>query len=201
MADRELIARLQSGIRSIEQGGSPRAATSKAEPCPGPFGDDGESGRVAEPRQEAGDAFRKIIALVNVSDRSEAAIRTRLARCGFSEQDIDDSVARAKECGFIDDIRYGEVLVRSRISQGKGSVLIERELAENGIDPYEVPGWPHDFPLSFEDELERSLDILGRKPPRSKNMREGAYRKLVQKGYPSAVASSAARLWEERNSL
>lgn len=189
MAKSDLIAQLKADIRSLEGDANNQGnATGKGS----------RSNRPASKDAQERDAFKKIIALVNASDRSEKAIRERLARDEFPEGEIEESVTRAKECGFIDDVRFGEVLVRSRISQGKGSVLIARELSDNGIDPYDVPGWPDEFPLGFDDELERALGILGRKPPRSKNKREGAYRKLVQKGYPSAVASSAARIWEER---
>ena len=143
-------------------------------------------------------ALKKIIALVNVSDRSEHSIRERLAKEGFTESAIDESVERAKAYSFINDERFAEVLVRSRIAQGKGSAGIVRELAGHGIDAESVPGWPYEFPLDYEEELDRALDLLERKPPRSKNLREGAYRRLVQKGYPSSIASSAARLWSER---
>lgn len=188
MARSDLIAQLKADIRSLEcDDGNLGSARKKASRPDRPASED----------MKERDAFKKIIALVNVSDRSEKAIRERLSRDEFTEWEIEEAVIRAKECGFIDDVRFGEVLVRSRISQGKGSVLIARELSDNGIDPYEVPGWPDEFPLKFDDELSRALGILGSKPPRSKNKREGAYRKLVQRGYPSAVASSAARIWEE----
>ena len=39
-------------------------------------------------------------------------------------------------------------------------------------------------------ELARALAVLDRRPPRAKNLRDAAYRRLVQKGYGSSVASS-----------
>ena len=94
-------------------------------------------------------------------------------------------------------MRFAEVLVRSRVSQSKGSDGITRELAENGIDATDVEGWPYEFGLSYDEELDRALAYLRRKPPRSKNLREGAYRKLAQRGFPSSIASSAARMYIE----
>ena len=132
-----------------------------------------------------------------MSDRSEAAIRQRLATAGFTEPAIDTSVERAKGYGFIDDMRYAEVLIRSRISQGKGSAGIVRELAENRIDIDAVPGWPHEFGVSADEETDRALGLLKRKPPRSKNKRDAAYRRLMQKGYSSSVSAAAARMWAE----
>lgn len=147
---------------------------------------------------DANAAFKKIVDLVNVSDKSELQIRSRLSDKGFDETSIDEAVRRAKNYGFIDDGRYASMLIRSRISQGKGIVGIERELRSHNIEPVDVEGWPDEYYTSDEDELERALSYLDRKPPRSKNPRDGAFRKLVQKGYSTSIASSAARIWAER---
>ncbi len=195
MANSELLARLQAEINAIESGidSSQSDATSKAESS------SGESA-LLDDRAMADKAFKKIIALVNVSDRSERTIRQRLQREAYDEVAIEESVSRAKQYGFIDDVRFAEILIRSRISQQKGSAGIIRELSENGIQADEVPGWPYDYPVSYEEELNRALEVLNRKPPHAKNKRDAAYRRLMQKGYPSSVASSAARMWTEQHS-
>lgn len=147
---------------------------------------------------DASQALKKIVDLVNVSDRSELSVRERLSQCGFEEAAIEEAVSRAKDYGFIDDKRFAEVLIRSRIAQCKGSAGIERELAKNGIDPSSIEGWPYAYEVDDEVELDRALSFLDRKPPKSKNLRESAFRKLVQRGFPISVASTAARMWTER---
>ena len=144
-------------------------------------------------------AFSKIVAILNVGDKSEWAIRDRLSREGYATESIDEAVERAKSYGYIDDARFAGVLIRSRIAQGKGVCGIERELRNQDIDIESVPGWPHEFGVNDDSELDRACSLLEAKPPRSKNPREGAYRKLVGKGYSSSIASSAARLWHERS--
>ena len=144
---------------------------------------------------EASRAFRKIVDLVNVSDRSEKALRDRLARHGYAGPAIDEAIERARSYGFVDDARFAEILIRSRISQQKGSAGIERELIGHGIDPNLVEGWPKAFSVDYETELERALRLLEARPPHSKNPRNAAYRKLAQRGFPTSVASSAARVW------
>lgn len=151
------------------------------------------------PDPEAGAAFKKIIDLVNASDKSEHVIRERLRQKGFKETEIDEAVCRAKQYGFIDDMRFAETLIRSRLAQGKGLAGIERELKSHCIDPFSIDGWPESFNEGDGDELERAIEFLERKPPRSKNVREGAYRKLIQKGYSASIASSASRVWAERS--
>lgn len=191
MADKSIIASLQAQIDSVPCGAATparRKASTREE-----VRDNAASGPE--------DAFKKIVALVNVSDRSEKSVRERLAKAGFSQNDIDEAVERATRCSILDDARFASVLINSRISQGRGSIGIARELSDNGIDPDSVEGWPYDFPFEHDDELNRALDILERKPPRSKNVREGAYRRLVQKGYPSSIAASAARIWSESVNL
>lgn len=187
MADQSVIKELQDCIAAMESGG-------EVPECPN---EQPQVGVDEAPTNKQNDALKKIIALVNASDKSERTIRDRLAREGFSQPEIESAVEQARQYGFIDDKRFAEVLVRSRIAQGRGSAGIIRELAENDIDADIVPGWPYDYPLSTEEEIDRAIDLLKRKPPHAKNKREAAYRRLMQKGYPSMVASSATRMWFE----
>ena len=132
---------------------------------------------------------------------------------------------RALDCGLIDDTRYGAVLIRTRVAQGRGRKGIEDELERAGIAASDIPGWPEEFfsvddfdpfrvnanaeddvvgctfgsESSDEQEIERALALLRRKPPRSKNVQASAYRKLVTKGYSTSVASAATRRFMEEN--
>ena len=159
--------------------------------------DEGEGRDDPEPDNGAVQAFKKIVSLVNHADRSEKTIRERLSRDGYNDSDIDIAVQRAIDCGFIDDMRFAEVLVRSRISQLKGAAGIVRELSGNGIEATDIPGWPYEFGASREEEIDRALSFLHKKPPHTKNLRDGAFRKLVQRGFASDVASSAARMYTD----
>ena len=150
-----------------------------------------------EAKAESNSAFQRIVSILNAGDKPEKAIRKRLEQLGFTQDAINEAIDKAKDYGFINDARYAEVLIRSRLAQGKGSAGIERELAANDIDIFGVEGWPYSFDVDDESELDRALDLLEHKPPRSKNPREAAYRKLVSKGYSSSVASKAARIWHE----
>lgn len=149
-------------------------------------------------------AFAKIQRLCSVRERCAAEIKDRLVRDGFSAQEAEHALERAHACGLVDDQRYAEVLIRSRIAQGKGREGIRCELERSGIDVAGVPGWPEEF---FDDdassEVERALALLRRKPPRAKDVRSAAFRRLVSKGYSYQLAYDAARRYareaEERN--
>lgn len=170
-------------------------------------------------------AFEKVKRLACARERGSRELVERLMRDGFPRDVAESSVQRALDCGLVDDVRYGTVLVRTRVSQGRGRKGIEDELDRAGIVAGDIPGWPEEFfaPESFdpfrldgdtqdglmcggygcgssdESEVERALALLRRKPPRSKNVRASAYRKLVAKGYSSSVASAATRRFMQEN--
>lgn len=141
-------------------------------------------------------AFKRIIKLVSVRDRCRSELLSRLQREDFPNHIAEEALDRAERVLIIDDIRFAEQFIRGRVSAGKGSAGIERELAQFNINVCDVPGWPYDF-LSEDDEFDRALTFLNNHPPRSKSPRESAYRKLIQKGYGSDIAASASRAWWE----
>lgn len=170
-------------------------------------------------------AFEKVTRLACARERGSRELINRLVRDGFSREVAESAVRRALDCGLIDDTRYGAVLIRTRVSQGRGRKGIEDELERAGIAASDIPGWPDEFfsvdnfdpfrvnanaeddvvgcsfgcESSDEQEIERALALLRRKPPRSKNVQASAYRKLVTKGYSTSVASAATRRFMEEN--
>lgn len=139
-------------------------------------------------------AYAKILRLAAVRERSSAALRARLAHEGFDEVEIEQAIEKACNLGVVDDARFAESLYRSRIAQGKGVAGVKRELEQLDIDPAVVS----DIQEADESaELLRALAFLRAKPPRAKNKRDAAYRKLIGRGYNSSVAASAARIWFE----
>ena len=170
-------------------------------------------------------AFEKVTRLACSRERGSRELIDRLVRDGFSREVAESAVRRALDCGLIDDTRYGAVLIRTRVAQGRGRKGIEDELERAEIAASDIPGWPEEFfsvddfdpfrvnanaeddvvgcsfgsESSDEQEIERALALLRRKPPRSKNIQASAYRKLVTKGYSTSVASAATRRFMEEN--
>ena len=180
---------------------------------------------MAERTEDETKAFEKVTRLAGARERGSRELVDRLVRDGFSREVAESAVQRALDCGLIDDTRYGAVLIRTRVAQGRGRKGIEDELERAGIAASDIPGWPEEFfsvddfdpfrvnanaedgvvgylfgsESSDEQEIERALALLRRKPPRVKNIQASAYRKLVTKGYSTSVASAATRRFMEEN--
>lgn len=192
----EELARLRARVDAIAGGRAdevfaPRPSCSVA-------GQTAEELSSAEREQgsEAERAFRKIERLACTREQASVALRRRLTREGFPEEAVEEAIERALACGLVDDLRYADVLVRSRLAQGRGRQGIAAELADLGIDPDAVEALA-ESDEGCDREVERALEVLERRPPRAKNKRDAAYRRLVQKGFGAAAASTAARLWSE----
>lgn len=219
----DIRARLRADIAAIERG----TATSPSRPLEGPAPSEAPAGprarrlsatppvgRGKPPRLDAEDgsdaaasaedarfadpaaAFRKIERLCLAREQASERLRQRLARDGFEPEAVEAALSRALACGLVDDARFADVLVRSRLSQGRGRRGIAAELEGLGIDAGSVEALAE---LEGDDagEVERALALLDRKPPRAKNRRDAAYRRLVQKGFGASASSTAARLWCE----
>lgn len=154
---------------------------------------------VEEVPEQRDAAFKRIIGLLGSRDRCSCELVERLKRAGFEHDDAVSAVDRAVACGLVDDARYADVLIRSRISQGKGRAGIEEELAKLHIVASDLEGWPEAyFPSGGVSEEERALEFLRRKPPRSKNVYAAACRKLASRGFSPDVVFSAARRYVEQ---
>lgn len=143
------------------------------------------------------DAFQRILRWVSARERSSAYLRERLAKEGFGAEQIEEALDRACRVHAVDDRRYADALVRSKLAAGKGLREVEAEIADLGIDPASLDAWAQHNEMGREAEIERACALLKRRPPRAKQAREAAFRKLVSQGYSCDVASSAARRWIE----
>ena len=145
-------------------------------------------------------ALRRIERLANVSEQCSGKLRRRLLREGWTAEQVEGALDRAKACLLVDDERYASVFVRSRLAQRKGEAGILFELKGLGFAEEYVVSLVQDLrcDAGLGTEVERALELLAAKPPKSKNLHDGAYRKLVAAGYASSVASEAATLFCEQ---
>lgn len=144
---------------------------------------------------ESEKAFSKILRLAATREQSSLKVRKKLEADGYPSQAIDEAMERACTANVINDERYADCLVRSTLAAGKGLRNVVDEIESLGLTLDEIPSYQEHEDQGFDYEVERAVSILERRPPRSKNQREAAFRKLIQQGFDSSVASQAARRW------
>jgi regulatory protein len=66
-------------------------------------------------------------------EHSRRELRTRLDRAGYDEDESDRALRQLGEQHYQDDARFGEMLMRSRVSQGYGPARIHAELKSHGL--------------------------------------------------------------------
>jgi len=139
-----------------------------------------------------GCASLRIAGLIEKRDYSSKEIADKLSLDGYSQPAIKAAVVRAIDCHLVDDARYADVFIRSKLGQGWGSLKIEHELERRGISVGSVVGWPESFfsGVCEEDvayELARGRHLTG------KNDYEKIVRFLYGHGYSGGVSSRVAR--------
>ncbi|MGI6046125.1 MAG: regulatory protein RecX [Eggerthellaceae bacterium] len=144
-------------------------------------------------------AIKKVLRYCSMREHASEEIRKKLYRQGFSEVVVEDALEDSIRWGLVDDHRFAETFMRSRLSIGEGTRGIERKLEELKVPLEDI----EDAYIACKpdaSEFSRALDYLRAHPSRSKRMREGGYRKLIQHGYDANTAADAARAWAEEMS-
>lgn len=132
----------------------------------------------------------RIIRMIERRDHSSSEAKAKLALDGYGLKVREEAVGRAMEVGLLDDARFADIFIRSKISCGWGSIRIGRELRSRGIDIAEVPGWPEEY--LEEDEYDRAFELASRKPLSKRLSYESIARFLASRGFSSGICSSVA---------
>lgn len=145
-------------------------------------------------------AFDKIVQLCAVRERSLHELDQRLHTLGYEPAAIEEALAKAQRLGIVDDARFTDLFIRSRLASGHGERSVERDLLKHGIFARDLEGWPEAYGIDDASQLDAALALLQSHPPRSKQVWNAAYRKLIGRGYQAGVASRAVRIWYETRS-
>ena len=110
--------------------------------------------------EEGAGACRKALALLSAMDRTEAELREKLRRNGFSDEAAGEAVSYVKKLHYLDDERYAAGYLRERTRKGYGPRRSRYELQRRGI-PDEILEEAAEN-VSEEDEEESAYSV-GRK--------------------------------------
>lgn len=134
----------------------------------------------------------RIEALLQRRDYSTFELSEKLRLDGFFIPVVEKSVARAVEVGLLNDQRYADLYVRSKVSQGWGPLKIACELKQRGIELTLLDGWPDTY-LPLENQREHAHMLAQRKRLTGKNDYEKIVRFLAAKGYPLGICTDVAK--------
>lgn len=137
-------------------------------------------------------AMDRLAKLVDRRDYSAKEATDKLRQDGYPAKIVEATVGRAIDAHLIDDRRFAEVFIRTKVYAGWGMRRIERELSRRGIEVEELPGWPYDY-LDPEDERGRALEVAQRHHVSGGNQLQKMVRFLVGRGFSTGVAYDAAR--------
>ena len=83
---------------------------------------------------QRGSPFDCSLRMLALRDHSEAELRKKLGGKGYREQEIEESVARLKELGYLDDLRFARGFASSAMRNGRGyGTRLKLELARRGV--------------------------------------------------------------------
>jgi len=133
--------------------------------------------------------------------RSREELRRRLLQKGHDEQAVAGALERLAGDGLLDDAAFARSYIADKRGlSGWGSVRIRRGLAELGV-AHEVIDAQLGAAAAAEGddaELARALTALDRRGAPQAPLdaaRRRAYQALVRRGFSTAIAYAAIRLW------
>lgn len=80
------------------------------------------------------DCYYKAIEFLKVSLKTEKEVREKLKKLGFRVEDIDITVERLKKQGYIDDLKYANAFLNTKLlTTSYGPFKIRMELEKKGV--------------------------------------------------------------------
>ncbi len=193
-----LLDSLKSSIETIEKGSRPSSALPKRVSSTQPSIDVSRAALGLEGADEK-KAYQKILRILGYRDRTSFELRSKLHDDGYAPESIEAALNHARSLGIINDERFCQNYIESAFRNGKGYRMVLKELKRKGIGEQEALIQIERSSFSEGDECQRALEFLEKHPPRGKNIRDGAFRKLISKGYSVDASSKAAAQFSEGN--
>jgi regulatory protein len=144
-------------------------------------------------------AFDCSLRILTLRDHAEAELRRKLERRGYQEEEVEASVARLKELGYLDDLRFARSYAASLLRNGKGyGVRLKMELSRRGVAPAIVNEVLGELALEY-DEAELLAQVLERRYGSfdAKSATDKEKRKVI--GYLQRKGFSLSAIFRELN--
>lgn len=162
--------------------------------------------RTIPKKKDAAELWNYALAALGRRALSAGEIRQRLQEKAADAADVDPTMAKLTEYGYLNDERFAESYAGARQSnQGLGRIRVLRDLRTRRVSA-QTAEQAVEKVFGDKDELQLVQDYVERKF-RNKNLREyladpnhlaSAYRKLRYAGFGSAVCIRVLKRYSER---
>lgn len=136
------------------------------------------------------DAQQRCYDLLGRREHSVFELREKLERYPYDESLIDEVVQVCIDQRYLDDQRFADLFIRSKMNVGWGQRRIEHELRLRGVDCHDVPGYPGEY-FDNESDLERARHALARRRVPEHHPYQKLFRYLYDRGYDAEIARQA----------
>lgn len=150
------------------------------------------------PDADADKCIKKASQLLSSRMHSSKELFRKLLIKGFSKSDIDNTLSKLAEFGFINDNKFATSYSEELVRKGFGARKIKEQLFKRGLPKEIIDGILSTLQSeSSEDMLETATDLLKRKMPsfdREENLmkrKQKIFRFLAARGYPTDIISKA----------
>ena len=144
-------------------------------------------------------AFEKAVAFISYRPRSEKEVRQSLKKKEIEAGLIDETVARLKRVGLLNDDQFGQMWVESRShSKPKGARALKIELRQKGLSREAV-----DAAVAGTNDEEVARRLAASRAPRLKKLPKIEFRRklgdfLARRGITYDIISEVVeRAWQE----
>ncbi len=136
-------------------------------------------------------AEKRALSLLSYAPHSREGLKLKLMKRGFPEESIEYSLLRMEEMGYLDDLKYAEEWLRSRLKRRpEGKWALQAGLIKRGISRTTAETALAEY-ISDEMEAEAAARALSKMMGGRPLTRMQAAAKLASKGFSSRVINRA----------
>jgi regulatory protein len=137
-------------------------------------------------------AYAKALELLARREHTAEEIARKLEHRNFDPQIISECVVKLKDTNSIDETRFAEYYIASRLRKSpRGRVAIRAELLQRGVDrntaDAAISSYEAENPNAFEESLRRAAEKAVRDAP----SREKLAQRLARRGFSAAEVARA----------